>query len=369
MSTSQYFFIAMAIIQPIVVIGVIVFIVKKFRHKKEDQAKHESRDWYLNISLSKEDGLSQFFFLLFIMFLGITLLAINRNMGSPISFQTIVLITALTGVVSTYLLRALYVLPFSLIGILLWWLTKAVEWTKDGDIKSVGLLAVTALFSLLYYSIGQLHEQKKRFKRLALAYSVVGLVMLTAILFILSTRPGLGMLEALTKGSSIFGSWQITGSLLLFAIAIGGSSIAAFLSKTSSIYETLAIILFTILFIIIAFLPQQDFVAGRIGSFNFSSSNNHLTSTGLLWAALLNILIFVMLVGVIFIGYRRREVWLINYGALFLFLLIIAKYFDWFFTFLDKSIFFITAGILMLLLGWGMEKGRKRLISTSREQA
>ena len=44
-------------------------------------------------------------------------------------------------------------------------------------------------------------------------------------------------------------------------------------------------------------------------------------------------------------------------------MLVIIKYFDWFFEFIDKSIFFLGAGELMLALGWSMEKGRKYIIT------
>jgi uncharacterized membrane protein len=368
MTTAQIFSMGMGILQLLAFIGVIVFIASRFRRKKRGGAKHETRDWYLNISLSKEDGLSQSFLLLFILFFGIALLAINRNMASPVSVQTIVLITSLIGLGSTYLLRALYILPFSIIGILIWWLVQAQEWIEAADIREAVLLAVVGLVALLYYLIGQLHERKKKYKRLALVFSVVGLVMMTAILFVLSTKPGLNMLESLTEGSAFFGSWQISVSLLLVLIGIGGSAISALSSKNISIYEVLAISVFVVMFVFIAFLPQQDFFISDSTSLSFSSANNGLTAAGILWTTIFNVLVFLLLVGIIFVGYMQREVWLINYGALFLFILIIVKYFDWFFTFLDKSIFFITAGILMLILGWGMEKGRRRLISTASEK-
>jgi uncharacterized membrane protein len=82
-----------------------------------------------------------------------------------------------------------------------------------------------------------------------------------------------------------------------------------------------------------------------------------------LFTLIYNIAIFLELFGLIYLGYMRGETWLINFGALFLFLLIIAKYFDWFFTFLDKSIFFIGAGILFFVVGWIMERGRRYMIS------
>ena len=42
--------------------------------------------------------------------------------------------------------------------------------------------------------------------------------------------------------------------------------------------------------------------------------------------------------------------------------------FDWFFTFFDKSIFFISAGIILFIVGWFMEKGRKYMLSITKEE-
>jgi uncharacterized membrane protein len=40
------------------------------------------------------------------------------------------------------------------------------------------------------------------------------------------------------------------------------------------------------------------------------------------------------------------------------------KYFDWFFKFMDKSVFFIVAGIMLFAIGWAMERGRRYLAQT-----
>jgi len=47
--------------------------------------------------------------------------------------------------------------------------------------------------------------------------------------------------------------------------------------------------------------------------------------------------------------------------------LIFVKYFDWFFTFLDKSVFFISAGVLLFVVGWLMEKGRRYMLAEIEE--
>lgn len=131
--------------------------------------------------------------------------------------------------------------------------------------------------------------------------------------------------------------------------------------RSVSNVEALAIILLVVLFAVIPLLPSQRLFIQSGGGRSFQVD---LTGAGVWWAILFNVLVFVQLLGLIFSGYARREGWLINVGALFLFLLIAVKYFDWFFAFLDKSVFFVGAGILLLAVGWLMEKGRRYVISS-----
>jgi len=87
-----------------------------------------------------------------------------------------------------------------------------------------------------------------------------------------------------------------------------------------------------------------------------------LTSTGFVWAIVFNVLSFISLLSLILLGYRYRSIWLINTGTALLFLLIIIKYFDWFFSYLNKTVFFMISGLILLAVGYAMEKGRIYLL-------
>ena len=98
------------------------------------------------------------------------------------------------------------------------------------------------------------------------------------------------------------------------------------------------------------------------------SRSRELSASGVLWAIILNVLLFGEIMGVILAGYGRKEKWLINLGVFFLFIFILVKYFDWFFDFLDKSVFFIGAGILLFAVGWFMEKGRRYMLAEMKNE-
>lgn len=360
-----FFSILSFIFWPIVIIGLIVFFA---RRKKKGTHPADDKDWYLRLALSKEDAVSQFFLLLSILFFGVTLLAFNKDFGDPISWRTILFITSALGLISAYYLKTLYSLAFGLVGITTWWGAQAAEWIQGKNIKISAVFAGLVFVALLFYALGHLHERERKWKRFALVYLILGIISITGVLFFFSTKPGLSILGEITKGVSFFGSWQIVLSLFMFLAALVGVTFYTMIKKLISPFEFFAVLLLTLLSGAIALLPQQNIFLQAGSSYNLYSGGQELSNSGVLWAVIFNFAIFFELLGLIFSGYLRQETWLINLGALFLFLLIIAKYFDWFFTFLDKSVFFIGAGILLFVVGWFMERGRKYMISNIKEQ-
>jgi len=185
---------------------------------------------------------------------------------------------------------------------------------------------------------------------------VFGLLFITAFLFIFSTEFGLNLLDTGTMGIAIFASWQIVVSLLLLLVSIIAAAIYNLSRKLILKWEILGIAVFTLFFFVMIFLPEQVISIDSYG-------RGGLSGSGILWAIIFNVLLFGEIMGVILAGYGRKEKWLINLGVFFLFIFILVKYFDWFFDFLDKSVFFIGAGILLFAVGWFMEKGRRYMLA------
>lgn len=351
------------LIWPILIIGLIIFFIVRFIRGRRKVEGVKEKDWYLQFSLSREDTVSQFFFLFSVFFLGVTILAFNKDLGGPLSGRTILLLVSVIGLVIAYYFKVIYTLAVSLIGLAGWWGAQAAEWAQGKDIKGAAIFTGLLFIIILFYLLGRVHEKEIKFKRVSMVYSILGLIPVTATLFLLSTKSGLRTLGEITSGTSFFASWEITFSIFVFLIFLIGILVYALSKNLVFKPEAFAIGLLIVLFSIIALLPEQSTFLQRRGYYGVYMSSE-LSSTGILWAIFLNILIFLELVGVIFLGYMKRENWLINLGVFFIFILIFVKYFDWFFTFLDKSIFFIGAGILLFVVGWSMEKGRRYLLST-----
>lgn len=364
------FFIFLYII-PILIIGAIIFAAI-FVGRIVRNRNRSNNDSSLNLALSKEDAASEFFFLLSLLFLGVTILSFNRELfNSYLVWHSVIFTTSAVGIIGAYYFKVLYAFTFSLLGIVIWWMVKTGEWMnlpdKTGewmnlphksDIKMVSLIVLFAFIAILFYLLGHAHNQKKLvWKRFSMVYSVFGIFFITAFLFIFSTQFGLKLFAEGTKGVLIFASWQIVVSLLLLLVSIIAAVIYNFIRKLIFKWEILAVLIFTLLFAVIIFLPEQIMFVG------YSRRSAELSALGILWAIIFNVLLFGEIIGLILAGYGRKEKWLINLGIFFLFIFILVKYFDWFFDFLDKSVFFIGAGILLFAVGWLMERGRRYMLS------
>lgn len=352
---------------PLFLLGYLIF--RAIRGKRKVKGIKE-KNWYLQLSLSKEDFVSQFFFLISIFFLGVTLLAFNKDLGEPLSWRTILLLVSVIGLIMAYYFKVIYTLIISLVGFTVWWISQAIEWIEiEGvAIRSIVLFVGFIFIATIFYLLSHVHEKEIRLKRVSIVYLILGLISIISVLFYFSTDFGLKTLEKTTKGVSFFASMEITLSFLIFLSLIIGLLIYTLRKDLIFKSEAMVIGFLVILFCIIALIPEQIIFLQKQNYFYGSYRDLNLSSGGIFWAILFNILIFLKLVGIIFLGYLKQENWLISLGIFLLFILIFIKYFDWFFAFLDKSVFFISAGILLITIGWFMEKGRRRLLANVKKK-
>ena len=339
MDTFILFEVLRALAAPLIIGGLIYFLFfkKKTHHIPEKFAMHA-------------------FYLLGFFFLGLTLWAINLDAGEPLSGQTIGLITSLAGLVFAYRFKTPYTLFFSLVGFLAWWGSQALEWADLASVKPTVWFSGVMFISLLYFAVGAIHKKSKQWKEFSGVYYLLGFIPPTLALFIFSTQAGLEGIEELTTGKIFFSSLQLTILFILLIIAIIGTSIFTLIKNLLTKYEVIAIGVLAIVFGILLFVPEQTALTGLW-------HERDATAAGLWWGTLYNVVLFFELLGLILLGYKKRHEWMVNMGAFLLFIFIIVKYFDWFFSFLDKSLFFIIAGILMFGVGFLMEKTRRFVLS------
>ena len=85
--------------------------------------------------------------------------------------------------------------------------------------------------------------------------------------------------------------------------------------------------------------------------------------------ALLGAVLVAALIALIAEGYRRDDRFAVNLGFVAFALTILRLYFDTFWLLFDRSLFFMVGGLLVIALGWGLERKRRNLIGDLGEAA
>lgn len=287
--------------------------------------------------------LHEFYLLLFVFFCGVTLLGINADIGDPFSWRTIALFMSLVGAIVAYYFTTVFSFILSVVTLLVWWGAQASAWVSPLSIEPFSVYVGYVVIAALFVVSGRLYQ---RFGRI---FSLFGTVFLVGNLFFFSMQGGLQSLVFMSEGGSVATSWHM---VIAYAVLLAGLGVSLIRARLP-LYESLTLVVHVALFLILLILP----------SFSLFASYSILSPSGFLMAIMFNLLTIAQLIGVIALGYHRREPWMINLGVGGMFLFVLVKYSDWFFTFLDKSLFFIGAGLLLFGVGWLMERTRRRMIA------
>jgi len=304
------------------------------------------------IKLPKEEIVSEVFLLLSVIFLGQVLSGFNtyclNNLlaGSLLSFAMVII-----SFIVAYYFKTIVVLIYSLVSLMIWWVAQSLIWLNSFDIKLSICYAGIILIALILYILSRLHDKNDKFKFFSNVYEVTGLMIIFALLFFCSTTTGLSFLENSMRGNAIFASWQLVLSILIMFIAL--LLALSYTFKQKQLFPIEVAMTFIIMGLAVALIlaPAQKLFLG-----------DQLSNVGIVWAVIINIAVCLIILGLIFVGYHRNDLNLVNIGILLLFILAIIKYFDWFLASLNPSLFFIGAGIVFFTMGWLMERGRKKIV-------
>jgi len=197
---------------------------------------------------------------------------------------------------------------------------------------------------MLLFSIGGLHYLKAGLNKIARIYRIIGLKISMLSLFLLTFKFfSSPFYDSYYQGLRDNLPSQIVVGILIFSIL----SIVALLfnllfnpsqSATNS-YENgvaLGMLGFTLIFF---FFPGKSDI----------------------YTIIYSLLFFGLILFLIFIGYQRSDIKVVNIGIFWAAVFIFAKYFDFFWDLLDRSIFFIVGGLILVLGGIAMEKKRRQI--------
>lgn len=345
----------------IIITILIIFIVGSLfrfgmkRKKGEQGATENNTASFLKIFYSKEDALAQLLLLLGYGYLGISLFAINSSFSNLIDQIDVLLVIGIIGVLFGYYRRVFFVQFAGVIVTMSWALYKVTDIMNIEDVRTPAILGMCGLLSVILYLTMYYHS--RAYRRFGLISGVLGAGLLTSGLLFLSSQSGIAIFA--DTGTDFWVSWPLSILLLVSMGVITGQLFRFITARKMSSYEIAMVIGCVVVALFCLFMPKLT---------PFFSSNTmyygpkELTASGLGLALGFNVLVFLYLVGIVLVGYVRKSVALINIGGGLIFIVIIVKYFSWFWTLIDRSLFFIVAGVLLLGLGWLMERGRRKIV-------
>ena len=196
--------------------------------------------------------------------------------------------------------------------------------------------------SIMLFAIGGMHYTSEKLNDIARIYRIAGLkVMLISMLFLtfnwISQESGRVAHDFFVVRGEFIGPWMIVFSAIAIAILIKNW----FFDKSenvSSIEGPVGIGLIILVLI----------------SFFFPSSTN-------VYVIIFNLVMFGLTILLVYAGYQREDMKLVNMGVFWIAVFIVMKYFDWFYELLPRSLFFLAGGIILLVGGIVLEKKRKNI--------
>ncbi len=217
---------------------------------------------------------------------------------------------------------------------------------RDNSIDFADFFALPVLYlvsGILLFGIGGLHYFSDDLKDVARIYRIAAIKIIMLVLFLLTFRffsgnyNGHNIREGLELSSQF-----IPGFVIFSGLAIVFTIINLFFNppKTdTSIHEGFAGLGLSAIALIFFFYP----------------------STTNIYVLLFNLILALLILTLLFIGYQREDMRLVNIGMAYLSILVIVRYFDFFWELLPRSIFFTVGGLILILGSIALERKRRQL--------
>lgn len=207
-------------------------------------------------------------------------------------------------------------------------------------------------FGLLLYALGLLHSCFPTCARFRGAFVVLGSLILFGAAY------GMSFEAVATEFAKALGNpipaafWRCLGVLCAFYIAVFAATFSLAQRRgTAGGHALVGELLFTLIFL-------------ATGGMLFLGLNSFV-STGLIS----NAMMLGLAVALIALGYGQQEPPMVNLGFALFSLQFFTRYVDWGWNYLPRAAFFIVSGVVLLAGAFSMEKQRKKIVKTIREQS
>jgi len=216
------------------------------------------------------------------------------------------------------------------------------------DFDIVILFPVVYLFAgAMLFSIGGLHYLMPAMQKIARMFRLAGLKICMFSLFLLTFDffSEQEMTRILGDSYGVFNTAmsQITTSIFVFGVlAIIGLAENLLLNPAKSKNNHLesGVGLGLVLFVMFFF-------------FNAAETS--------IFVLPFNLIFFLLTISLVTMGYQKADMSILNMGMFWLSVFIVAKYFDFFWSLMDRSIFFLIGGLILVLGGITLEQKRRKL--------
>ncbi len=240
-----------------------------------------------------------------------------------------------------YLLRFKSLISLAILVLLVWLGMEASFWITNAlyaETSTVVFLFFMAGITL--WGVGLMHKEWKSLSVISTPYVVMGALITFVTGYLLTF--GIHVLRFESSPLSIF----YLGMILLFLAAAILRSLPVEKEK-GWIVETLGLLSLMAVAIFVSLLPPRTTPEKMIGLRLF-----------------FNILFALEIFGLIALGFVRRYPIYVNIGLLFFGLDVVARYFDFFWKLLPRSLFFILGGLLLLFGGIVLERKRRKILAS-----
>ena len=212
-----------------------------------------------------------------------------------------------------------------------------------GDGNFFYLPVLYLVVGVLAFGIGALHYLSDDLKAVARTYRISGIKIGMLALFLLTFRFFSGHYDNFNIRAGAMPSRQFITGLIIFSILalifiIIDRILNPSKSKTSILECYISLGLLTVALVF----------------FFFPSTTN-------IYPLLFNLILAGIIFTLIFIGYQREDIRLVNIGMSYLVVLVVVRYFDFFWDLLPRAMFFMIGGAILIIGGIAIEKKRREL--------
>lgn len=275
----------------------------------------------------------------------------------PVNHPNLVLLWFVGVIPLAYVTRSHSVLVLALILMLAAVGFRGQVWLQDFDLIPFVGFPLYLVLGLALYGLGKAQRQFELTRVYALPFELVGLLVAFAATYLLAFQEwwkdynylgfdGAGARDGVSAEFwALFGVAAIVSALGL--LVAGLSLYRQGLSWRGTLYEGLMMLALLVGAFLVIFLPLRN---------------------DIFYPVVFNLLFLVGAIGLLFLGYMRGQELLVNLAVLFFALQVFARYFEFGFTLLDRSMVFVGAGVILLAGGFLMERGRRRMVNQMRSQ-